>query len=70
MTTKINGYTPATKIADMLNKNISTVYRWLDSGNLEGIRLGSRRYVNNKSLYTYLGEETAKAIELDANLQE
>lgn len=44
------GYEPVTDIAKRLGKDISTVYRWLDSGEVEGEDVMGRRYVLLRSV--------------------
>ena len=66
MTSRLNhkGYAPASDVAKKLSKHVSTIYRWLDSGTVEGIRVGKLRYVSLPSLFDYLGLDTVKTLEL------
>lgn len=49
------GYLPARTVAEKMNRNITTVYRWLDDGNVQGVKIIGDRYVNVLSLVKYIG---------------
>ena len=57
-------YLPARQVAEVLQKNVSTIYRWCNAGHIREIRVGGRRHIQIKSLVNYLGEETAKVFGL------
>ena len=61
MISKPDGYVTAKYVAAKLGKNVSTIYRWLDSGQITGMRVGKLRYVKIESLIGYLGPDAAKA---------
>lgn len=44
------GYVPAAEIARRLGKDISTVHRWMDNGDVEGEVIMDRRYVLLRSV--------------------
>tara|TARA_R100000458_G_C8038678_1_gene90984 strand:- start:167 stop:388 length:222 start_codon:yes stop_codon:yes gene_type:complete len=58
------GYAPASDVAKKINTHVSTVYRWVDAGEVDGIRVGKRRYVHLESLFSFLGEDAVTALEL------
>ena len=41
-------------VARKLNRSVRTIYDWLDSGKIEGLRIGGRRYIYRKSLEEFL----------------
>lgn len=47
---RAKGYVPASEIARRLGKDISTVYRWLDAGEVDGEEVMGRRYVLLRSV--------------------
>ena len=61
---KAKGYVPASGIAEKLGKHVTTIYRWIDAGVIDGIRVGKLRYVSLQSLFDYLGEEAVETFEL------
>ena len=58
------GYVPASDIAGKLGKHVTTIYRWIDAGTIDGIRVGKLRYVSLRSVFNYLGDETVETLEL------
>jgi|6_EtaG_2_1085325.scaffolds.fasta_scaffold04337_5 hypothetical protein len=63
-TLRAKGYVPASDIATKLDKHVTTIYRWIDAGTIDGIRVGKLRYVSLQSLFNYLGDETVETLEL------
>lgn len=47
------GYVPAARVAEVLNKAVSTVHRMVADGRIEGARDGRALYVSVKSLENY-----------------
>lgn len=43
------------EVAEKTGKSPSTIYRWLDEGSVQEVRVGKQRYVNRKSLVAFLG---------------
>lgn len=46
------GYVPVAEMAKRLGKDISTVYRWVDNGEVEGEEIMGRRYILLRSVIT------------------
>lgn len=47
---RAKGYLPAKEVSKRVGKDISCVYRWLDSGEVEGMDVVGRRFVQLRSL--------------------
>lgn len=57
---RTKGFMPAMEVSNKLGNDISTVYRWVDDGKVEGMQVGTRRYVKVISLVNHLGLDTAR----------
>ncbi len=49
-TLRAKGYIPVVEMAKRLGKDISTVYRWIDNGEVEGEEFMGHRYVLLRSV--------------------
>jgi hypothetical protein len=58
------GFIPTREAANKLGRNITTIYRWVDAGKVEGTEVASRRYVNLKSLAAFVGKDAAQLLGL------
>lgn len=58
------GFIPTREAANRLGRNITTIYRWVDAGKVEGTEVASRRYVNLKSLATFVGRDATQLLGL------
>lgn len=47
---RAKGFIPAKEVSKRVGKDISAVYRWLDAGEVVGMDVVGRRYVNLASL--------------------
>ena len=65
MKNDLDGFLPAQQVANTLGKHVSTIYRWSDSGAIEEIRIGKRRYIKTKSIVAYLGKDVAALFGLE-----
>lgn len=58
------GFLLASEVARRIGKQPSTIYRWIDDGKIQAVRVQNRFwYVEKGSLITYLGPEAAGAID-------
>ena len=58
------GFISASYASKKLGVHVTTLYRWIDSGKLEGCRIGGRRFVKHEALKEYIGQDISKAIGL------
>lgn len=49
------GYLTAKEVSQRTGKDISTVYRWLDNGEVQGEEVLGHRYINLRSLIDKVG---------------
>ena len=52
---EVRGYVTPQKAADMAGRHLITMYGWMRDKKVYSVLVGSRRYVQLKSLYDYLG---------------
>lgn len=53
------GYMTASAAGKKVGKARYTIQRWIETGKVEGTRVGERIYVNMESLKKYLGDGAA-----------
>lgn len=58
------GYVTVKEAAERCQQAQSTVYRWLDTGAVEGLQVGRSRYVKLASLVEFIGKDAAKLLGL------
>lgn len=58
------GFLAATEVAERCGVHVSTVYSWIEKGDVEGERIGNRRYVSFASLVKYMGVEQSMLLGL------
>lgn len=58
------GYASVRIVADKIQVHFSTVYRLIQAEKLRGIQVGSKHYVEIKSLLEHVGPEAAKLLGL------
>ncbi len=56
-----NGWIPASQAADAVGVNVTTIYRWIEEGKVEGTKPSNRWYVKVASLAAKVGQATAEA---------
>jgi len=60
-----DGYMTVYEVARRLEMTVATVYRWLDSGVVEGTHVGSSRFVQLASLRKHVGPSAVKWLDGD-----
>jgi len=55
------GFSPA-EIAEMLGVSLTTIYREIDRGKLQCVKVGARRVITVWDLEAYLGKERARIL--------
>lgn len=52
---RAQGFVTVKEVSDRLGKDISTVYRWIEEGEIEGEDVMGRRYILLRSVVTKIG---------------
>jgi len=65
---KAQGYLTIKDVADTLGVHVTTIYRLIDMGRVEGVRIGRARYVKRESVLSYYSGIDEKAAALLAGL--
>jgi excisionase family DNA binding protein len=63
------GFSPA-EIAKMLGVSMATIYREIDKGKLQCVRVGTRRVITKWDLETYIGKERTEMLLEEENHEE
>ncbi|MDQ1326935.1 MAG: DNA-binding protein [Candidatus Poribacteria bacterium] len=63
------GFSPA-EIAEMLGVSLATIYREIDRGKFQCVKVGARRVITVWDLEAYLGKERAKMLLDEINHEE
>ena len=58
------GYVHASEVAERVGKSVQTVYYWLAQDKVEGVRIGTHRYVKWSSVVDLFKKSDPKAVEL------
>lgn len=64
------GYITTASAELLTGKCRSTIYNWINSGDLECIRIGRERFIKYKSLLRHLGADTCAALGLPKKLKD
>lgn len=53
------GYITAREASEKMGMDIASIYRWLETGEVDGVKVGVKRYVSKASLVKKLGIKVA-----------
>jgi len=59
-----SGYMTAREAADLIGRHVTSVYRMVQAGTVDGLHIGRSWYVQRDSLARYLGPAAARALGL------
>jgi predicted site-specific integrase-resolvase len=59
---KDDGWLLISEAAELVGIGIPTMYRWCQAGNVKTVTVGACRYIEVKSLVTFLGPDASKAL--------